>query len=155
MTSIASLQLSKKDEVRSKVQQLVAREDVLKLELQNMESDTAQDEQISTQQEEQPRNENTQALEQSNGEGAQDVIREMAQNENELTRNEAYDQAPVIIPEPTLAAPPDVVTAAQTRITPAISSNKTFMRFHVRNFEGHNDLICGVDCRGAVLVSGR
>ena len=29
------------------------------------------------------------------------------------------------------------------------------IKFYVRNLEGHNDLICDVDCRGPILVSGR
>lgn len=143
------MQLSRKDEVRSSVQQLVAREDALKSELQNMESNQKQDEQAKNEQEGPLSNENTQT-----GEGAQEAPNKIAQNENELTVNEIYDQAPVLLPRQA-AAVPDVVSTVQTRAAPLVSSDQTCMRFHVRNFEGHNDLICGVDCRGAVLVSGR
>ena len=129
-------------------------EDALKSELQNMESDTTQIEQATTEQEEQPRNENTQPVVQSNGEEEQELASEVARNENELTINDAYDQAPELLHCP-VATAPDVVSTAHTRAASLVSCDKTLMRFQVRNCEGHNDLICGVDCRGSVLVSGR
>ena len=148
------MQLSKKDEVRSKVQELVAIEDALKCELQNMESNTTQNEQATTEQEEQPRNENAQPVAQSNGEEEQELSSEVARNENELTINEVYDQAPELRHYPAATAP-DVVSTTQTRAQPLVSHDRTLMRFQVRNLQGHNDVICGVDCRGSVLVSGR
>lgn len=148
------MQLSKKDEVRSKVQELVAIEDALKCELQNMESDTTQNEQGATKQEEQPRSENAQPVVQSNGEEEQELSSEVARNENELTINEVYDQAPELLHCPGATAP-DVASTTQTRAQPLVSCDRTLMRFQVRSLEGHNDIICGVDCRGSVLVSGR
>ena len=148
------MQLSKKDEVRSKVQELVAIEDALKCELQNMESDTTQNEQGATEQEEQPRNENAQPVVQSNGEEEQELSSEVARNENELAINEVYDQAPERLHCPAVTVP-DVVSTTQTRAQPLVSCDRTLMRFQVRSLEGHNDITCGIDCRGSVLVSGR
>ena len=148
-------QLSKKDEVRSKVQQLVAREDELTSEMENIQSDSTHDEQALTEREEQPGSENTQdAHAQSSGNGPQEVANQNEQNESELTINDIYDQASVLEPHPADAVP-DVVSTVHTRAAPIVASNQTYMRFQVRNLQGHNDVICGVDSRGSVLVSGR
>ena len=136
------------------MQELVAIEDALKCELRNMESDTTQNEQATTEQEEQPINENAQPVVQSNGEEEQELSSEVARNENELTINEVYDQAPELRHCPA-ATVPDVVSTTQTRAQPLVSHDRTLMRFQVRNLEGHNDVIYGIDCRGSVLVSGR
>ena len=112
-----------------------------------------QDEQVLAEQEEQTRREETQDQVQSTGVGPQEVVNENAQTETELTINEIYDQAPVVEPS-SAAAIPDIVPTT-TRTAPILSSTQTYMRFQVRNLHGHNDLICGVDCRGSVLVSGR
>lgn len=116
-----------------------------------MESERTQDEQtLPTEQEET----NTPAAEQSDTEEtSQEVVSENVQNENDLTINEFYDQAPVT----TCSKEPDVGGATKTTVTtePLLSSlNKTNMKFFVRNLEGHNDVICDVACRGSVLVSG-
>lgn len=113
-----------------------------------------QDEQVLTEQEEQTSREDTQDQAQSTSEGPQEVANENAQNETELTINEIYDQAPVV-ESSSAAAIPDIVPTATTRTAPILSSTQTYMRFQVRNLQGHNDLICGVDCQGSVLVSGR
>lgn len=145
-------QLSKKDEIRSTVQQLVAREEELKSKLQNMERN--QDEQVLAEQEERTSREDTHDQAQSTSVGPQEVANENAQNQTELTINEIYDRAPVVEPS-SAAAIPDIVPTATTRTAPILSSTQTYMSFEVRNLQGHNDLICGVDCRGSVLVSGR
>ena len=157
LTVIVLSQLSKKDDVRSKVQQLVARTDVLKSELQNMESETSQNEQATYEQGEQLLDETVQApVESSVGEEVSNQT--VPQAESELSINEAYDQAPVLqphlVPRPIITVP-DVIPTARTGSALLVTSDRTFMRFHVRNFQGHNDIICSVDCRGSVLVSGR
>ena len=113
-----------------------------------------QDEQVLAEQEEQTSREETQDQVQSTGVGPQEVMNENAQNETERTINESYDRAPVVEPS-SAAAIPDIVPTATTRTAPILSSTQTYMRFQVRNLHGHNDLICDVDCRGSVLVSGR
>ena len=105
-----------------------------------------QDEQVLAEQEEQTSREETQDQAQPTSVGPQEVANENAQNET--------DQAPVVKPS-SAAAIPDIVPTATTRTAPILSSTQTYMRFQVRNLHGHNDLICGVDCRGSVLVSGR
>ena len=116
-----------------------------------MDSERKQDEQTSpTEQEEET---NTPATEQSHAEEAsQEVVSENVQDENKPTLNEVYNQAPVI----TSPKEPDVRTPNTTVTTDPLlsSSNKTSMKFFVRNLEGHNDVICDVACRGSVLVSG-
>ena len=128
------------------------RRGVITSKLQNMERN--QDEQVLAEQEEQTSRVDTQDQAQSTSVGPQEVANENAQNETELTINEIYDQAPVVEPS-SAAAIPDIVPTATTRTAPILSSTQTYMRFQVRNLHGHNDLICGVDCRGSVLVSGR
>lgn len=113
-----------------------------------------QHEQVLAEQEEQASRVDTQDQVQSTSVAPQEVANENAQNETELTINEIYDQAPVVEPS-SAAAIPDIVPTATTRTAPILSSTQTYMRFQVRNLQGHNDLICGVDCRGSVLVSGR
>ena len=113
-----------------------------------------QDGQVLAEQEEQTSREETQDQVQSTGVGPQEVVNENAQNETELTINESYDRAPVVEPS-SAAAIPDIVPTATTRRAPILSSTQTYMRFQVSNLHGHNDLICGVDCQGSVLVSGR
>lgn len=113
-----------------------------------------QDEQVLAEQEERTSREDTQDQAQSTSVGPQEVANENAQNETELTINEIYDRAPVVEPS-SAAAIPDIAPTATTRTAPILSSTQTYMSFEVRNLQGHNDLICGVDCRGSVLVSGR
>lgn len=113
-----------------------------------------QDEQVLAEQEEQASREDTQDQVQSTSVGPQEGGNENAQNGTGLTINEIYDQAPVVEPS-SAAAIPDIVPTVTTRTAPILSSTQTYMRFQVRNLQGHNDLICGVDCRGSVLVSGR
>lgn len=113
-----------------------------------MESERKQDEQAaSTEREEELIN--TPASAQSD---AEEVSQEVAQNENELILNEICDQAPAVPCQPKR---PDVGTANTTTKPLLSSSNKTSMKFYVRNLKGHNDVICGVDCLGSILVSGR
>lgn len=157
VTVIVLSQLTKKDDVRSKVQQLVARTDALKSDLQNMESETSQNEQATYEQGEQPLDETVQAPVESSG-GEEASNQNIPQAESELSINEAYEQAPVLQPHlvsHSIITVPDVIPTAPTRSALLVTSDRTFKRFHVRNFQGHNDIICSVDCRGSVLVSGR
>ncbi|KAL9971046.1 hypothetical protein ACROYT_G023529 [Oculina patagonica] len=153
LTEEEFLKLSKKDEVRSKVQQLVARDEELNTELQNMERERQQDEQTSAT--EQEHETDTPATVESHTDEAasQEAVSETVQSENNLALNdEVNDQAPV----KTCPKEPGVRTP-NTKVTtePLLSSsNKTNMRFFVRSLEGHNDVICDVACRGSVLVSG-
>ncbi|XP_068753780.1 uncharacterized protein [Montipora capricornis] len=152
LTEEEIFKLSTKDELRSKVQELIARADVLTREKQNMETEPV--EEPANEQEEERMTENSQAVVVDNpgsSHYAPSEIRE--QNREEPVTNEAYDQAPLLRPLPAVTAP-DVVLEAQTRATSVLASDSTTMRFHVRNFEGHNDVICSVDCQGSLLVSG-
>lgn len=148
------LQISKKDEFRSKVQHLVAKVDELKSYVQKMETEQTHVEEAAIDQEEQRANESTELLEETNGNSHEDAPSEIPEHDrDEATINQADDQAPVLEPRPAVFVP-DVVLEAQTRRAPLVPSDSMTMRFHVRNFEGHNDIIYGVDCQGSVLVSG-
>ncbi|XP_020630530.1 probable E3 ubiquitin ligase complex SCF subunit sconB [Orbicella faveolata] len=152
LTEEEFLKLSRKDEVRSKVQELVARDEELSSELKTMESAGQQDEQTSSNEQEEatniPATVETQAEESS-----QEVISENVLSENEqASLNEICNQTP----ESTCPRIAEVETAntAITREPLMSSSNRTYMKFFVRNLEGHNDVICDVACSGSVLVSG-
>lgn len=117
-----------------------------------MESERKQDEQTSPTEQEQETN-TPATVETHSEEASQEVVSDNVQNENNVTLNdEGNDQAPV----KTCPKEPDVRTPNTKVSTEPLlsSSNKTNMRFFVRNLEGHNDVICDVACRGSVLVSG-
>ncbi|XP_015766363.1 PREDICTED: uncharacterized protein LOC107345169 [Acropora digitifera] len=148
------LKISKKDEFRSKVQHLVAKFEELKSDAQKMETEQTHVEAASIDQEEQRANESTELLAETNGNSHEDAPIEIPeQDTNEATVSQADNQAFVLEARPAIRIP-DVVLEAQTRRAPLLPSDSMTMRFHVRNFEGHNDIIYGVDCQGSVLVSG-
>lgn len=135
------------------MQELVTRDEELSSELKTMESAGQQDEQTSSNEQEEatniPATVETQAEESS-----QEVISENVLSENEqASLNEICNQTP----ESTCPRIAEVETAntAITREPLMSSSNRTYMKFFVRNLEGHNDVICDVACSGSVLVSGR
>ena len=129
------------------MQQLVAREEELNSELQNMESETNQDEPAFLTQREEV---TTTTFSESEVEGAaQEVIDENAQNENELAPKESNNQVPVC------PMAPDISLAKTTKKVLPSPSSTSDMKFYVRALEGHNDVICSVHCEGSVLVSGR
>ena len=118
-----------------------------------MESVGKQDEQTSLNEQEEETNMpaivQTQAKETS-----QEVISENVPSKNDQAPlNEFYNQAS----ESTCPRVAEVETAktSVTREPLMSSSNRTYMKFFVRNLEGHNDMICDVACSGSVLVSGR
>ena len=140
------LQISKKDEFRSKVQHLVAKFEELKSDAQKMETEQTHVEAASIDQEEQRANESTELLAETNGNSHEDAPIEIPeQDTNEATVSQADDQAFVLEARPPIRIP-DVVLEAQTRRAPLLPSDSMTMRFHVRNFEGHNDFIYGVAC---------
>ncbi|XP_074625299.1 uncharacterized protein LOC141883651 [Acropora palmata] len=148
------LKISKKDEFRSKVQHLVAKFEELKSDAQKMETEQTHVEAASIDQEEQRANESTELLAETNGNSYEDAPIEIPEQDiNEATVSQADEQAFVLEARPAIRIP-DVVLEAQTRRAPLLPSDSMTMRFHVRNFEGHNDIIYGVDCQGSVLVSG-
>lgn len=135
------------------MQELVARDEELSFELQNMESVGKQDEQTSSNEQEEETNIPV-TVQSHTEETSQEVISENVQSENDqVTLNEIYNQAPELTcPR---VAEVDTVNTAATREPLMSSSNRTYMKFFVRNLEGHNDVICDVACAGSVLVSGR
>ena len=135
------------------MQELVARDEELSSELQTMESVGKQDEQTSSnEQEEEP---NTPVTVQTHAEEtSEEVISENFQNENDQgSLNETCNQAPAL--KSPIVAEVGTANTAVTREPLMSSSNRTYMKFFVRNLEGHNDVICDVACSGSVLVSGR
>ena len=123
---------------------------------QKMETAQTHVEAATIDQEEQRANESAELFAETNGNSHEDAPSEIPeQDRNEATVNQADDQAVVLEPRPAISrSVPDVVLEAQTRTAPLLPSDSMTMRFHVRNFEGHNDIIYGVDCQGSVLVSG-
>ena len=144
------LQISKKDEFRSKVQHLVAKFEELKSDAQKMETEQTHVEAASIDQEEQRANESTELLAETNGNSHEDAPIEIPEQDiNEATVSQADDQAFVLEARPAIRIP-DVVLEAQTRRAPLLPSDSMTMRFHVRNFEGHNrseERRVGKECR--------
>ena len=134
------------------MQQLVAREDELNLEIQRMENQTKEDEPALLIQQEIEEEVTTTTFFASDVEGAeQKVISQSAQDENKpnqskiTSTNQGAVQGKV----------PDTLLAnSKTCILQSPSLNSD-MKFYVRSLEGHNDAICCVHCEGSVLVSGR
>ena len=136
------------------MQKLVARDKELSSELQTMESIGNQDEQTSLNEEEEETN--IPSLVQTCAEeSSPEVVSENVPSKNDQgSLNEVSNQTPELKVLPRV---PDAETAktAIAREPLMSSSNRTYMKFFVRNLEGHNDVICDVACSGSVLVSGR
>ena len=134
------------------MQKLVARDEELSCELQIMESVGQQDERTSSIEQEQESNIAV-TLETRAAETSQEVISENVESENDqASLNETDNQSELQSPR---VADVGTANTVVTREPLMSSSNRTSMKFFVRNLEGHNDMICDVASSGSVLVSGR
>ena len=134
------------------MQKLVARDEELSCELQIMESVGQQDEQTSSIEQEEESNIPI-TLETHAAETSQEVISETVHSENDqASLNEIDNQSELQSPR---VADVGTANTVVTREPLMSSSNRTSMKFFVRNLEGHNDMICDVASSGSVLVSGR
>ena len=135
------------------MQELVARDEELTSELQTMESIGNRDEQTSLNEEEEETN--IPSLVQTCAkESSPELVNENVPSKNDQgSLNEVSNQTP----ELNYPRVPEAETAktAIAREPLMSSSNRTYMKFFVRNLEGHNDVICDVACSGSLLVSGR
>lgn len=134
------------------MQQLVAREDELNLEIQRMENQTKEDEPALLIQQDIEEEVTTTTFFASDVEGAeQKVISQSVQDENKpnQSKSTSTNQGAVQgkVPDTPLANTKTCILQS-----PSLNSD---MKFYVRSLEGHNDAICCVHCDGSVLVSGR
>ena len=123
-----------------------------------MEGVAKQDEQTSLNEEEEEEEEQTNVpsvVQTHAEESSPEVVSENVPSKNDqASPNELCNQTR----ELKCPRVPEVAETAKTAIArePLMSaSNRTYMKFYVRNLEGHNDVICDVACLGSVLVSGR